>query len=178
VVEPVDGRRPVVLVVVCLLVLVEALAFVGLALGWLVELLRGRTEIPGAVAFLVAFALGMAVLLAACARGLWRGRRWARSPVVLWQVLLVVLAIGWLGSGITPWGVAVVVIALITGVGLLLPSVVAVTTGAAGSTPASSPPVVKPPAGKVTARKPPQQPGAAGRAEPGTTSGKKPGGKR
>lgn len=142
------------LFVVCLLVLVEALAFVGLAVAWLVGLVRGRTEIPGAVVFLVVFSLGMAALLAACARGLWRGRRWARSPVILWQVLLVVLALGWLSSGVTPWGVAVVVLGLVVGIGLLLPSVVAATTGApaAASVP---PPAVQP-------RSAPARPAAGG----------------
>ena len=54
---------------------------------------------PAASLFLAAFGIGVALLLLLAARGLWRGRRWARSPVIMWQILLVVLAIGWLGVG-------------------------------------------------------------------------------
>ncbi|MDM7831785.1 hypothetical protein [Cellulomonas edaphi] len=144
-----EDRRPPLLVAVCLLVLVEALAFVGLAIAWLVDLLRGDVEIPGAVVFLVVFALGIAALLAAAARGLWNGRRWARSPVITWQVLLVVMAIGWLGVEISVWAVAVLVVALAVGVGLLLPPVVAATTSSAAPPTQAEEPVVRP-AGRPT----------------------------
>jgi len=113
---------------VCLLVLLEAVAFVGLAVAWLVDLALNGAEIPGAVVFLAVFCLGVAALLVACARGLWNHRRWARSPVVTWQVMLVVLGLGWLRVDPSVWAVAVVVVALVVGVGLLLPSVVAATT--------------------------------------------------
>ena len=82
---------------------------------------------PAASLFLAAFGVGVALLLLLAARGLWRGRRWARSPVVMWQILLVVLAIGWLGADPSAWAVVVLVVAVVTGVGLLLPSAVAAT---------------------------------------------------
>ena len=44
------------------------------------------TEEPAAVG-LVLFALAFAAGLAVCARALWQRRRWARSPVLVWQVL-------------------------------------------------------------------------------------------
>lgn len=131
--RPVDEHRPPLLPVVCLLVLVEALAFAGLAVAWLVDLVRNGAELPGAVVFLVVFCLGIAALLGFSARGLWNGRRWARSPVITWQVLLVVLALGWLGVEVTAWAVAVVLVALVVGVGLLLPSVVAATARTGGA---------------------------------------------
>lgn len=83
---------------------------------------------PAASLFLVAFAAGVALLLLLAARGLWRGRRWARSPVIMWQILLVVLAVGWLTAEPTTWAVVVLVVAVLTGAGLLLPAVVAATT--------------------------------------------------
>jgi len=82
---------------------------------------------PAASLFLTAFGAGVALLLLLAARGLWRGRRWARSPVIMWQILLVVLAIGWLGADPTAWAVVVLVVAVLIGAGLLLPSVVAAT---------------------------------------------------
>lgn len=100
----------------------------GLAIAWLGDLFGGDAEIPGALVFLVLFSLGVAALLAVCARGLRDGRRWARAPVMTWQIMLVVLAVGWLGSGAPVWAVPVVVVAVAVAVGLLLPSVVAATT--------------------------------------------------
>jgi hypothetical protein len=124
---PVTDRRPAALLVVCLLVIVEAAAFLGLAVAWTVDVVRGSATMPGASLFLAAFGAGVAALLVLAARGLWRGRRWARSPVVMWQILLVVLAIGWLRSEPTGWAVTVLVVAVLIGVGLLLPGVVPTT---------------------------------------------------
>lgn len=122
------ATRPPLLAVVCLLTLLEAALAAGLGIAWAADLVTGGAAAPGATAFLALFALGIACLLAACARGLWRGRRWARSPVMTWQVLLVVLAVGWLGAEVTVWAVLVLAVALAVGIGLLLPPVVAATT--------------------------------------------------
>ncbi|WP_146906876.1 hypothetical protein [Cellulomonas aerilata] len=120
-------RRPAALTVVCALVLVQAGLLVGLASAWVLGLVRGESRLPGAAVFLVLFALGVAAVLVLGVRGLWAGRRWARSPVMTWQVLLVVMSVGWLGVELAPWATGVLVSALAVGVGLLLPSVVAVT---------------------------------------------------
>jgi hypothetical protein len=120
-------RRPAALALLCTLVVVQAGVLVGLASAWVVGLLRGESQVPGATVFLVLFALGVAAVLALGVRGLWSGRRWARSPVMTWQVLLVVLSVGWLGVETAPWAIGVLVAALVVGVCLLLPSVVAVT---------------------------------------------------
>jgi len=125
----VTGRRPLPLLLVCLLVLVEAAAFVGLAIAWVVDLVRGVSELPAATVFLAVFGLGVAALLVASARGLWNGRRWARSPVMTWQILLVVLTVGWLGVEVSAWALLVLAGAVLVGVCLLLPSVVAATVG-------------------------------------------------
>jgi hypothetical protein len=111
----------------CALVLLQGGLLVGLAGAWLVDLVRGDVQLPAATVFLVLFSLGVAAVLVLAARGLWSGRRWARSPVMTWQVLLVVMAVGWLSSDPAPWAVGVLVSALAVGVGLLLPSVVAAT---------------------------------------------------
>ena len=120
-------RRPPVLLVVCLLVTVEAAAFLGLGIAWIADVVRGAATMPAASLFLTAFGAGVALLLLLAARGLWRGRRWARSPVIMWQILLVVLSIGWLNVEPSAWAVVVLVVAVLIGVGLLLPSAVAAT---------------------------------------------------
>jgi hypothetical protein len=120
-------RRPAALAVVCGLVLVQAGLLAGLASAWVVDLVQGESRLPAATVFLALFALGVAAVLVLAIRGLWAGRRWARSPVMTWQILLVVLSVGWLGVEVAPWAVGVLVSALAVGVGLVLPSVVAVT---------------------------------------------------
>jgi hypothetical protein len=122
----------VALVVACALVLVQAGLLVGLAGAWLLDLVRGASTLPAAVVFLVLFALGLAAVLVLGVRGLWSGRRWARSPVMTWQVLLVVLSIGWLGVEVALWAVGVLLSALVVAVVLMLPSVVAVTSDRPG----------------------------------------------
>lgn len=121
-------NRPVALAVVCLVTLLEAAAAVGLAVAWASDLVRGVSVRPAATVFLIVCGLGVALVLAASARGLWRGRRWARSPVMTWQIMLVVLSVGWLGVETSVWAWGVLVAAVAVGVGLLLPAVVAVTT--------------------------------------------------
>lgn len=117
------------------LVLAQGLALAALTVGLVVALIRG-SDMPGPVVFLIVLALGLTVLMAGAARALLRGRRWARSPVMTVQVLLVVLAGGWLGVEVAAWSVGVLVLAVVTAVLLLLPPVVAWTTGgAAGSRP-------------------------------------------
>jgi len=126
--ETLHAARPPLLLAVCCLVLLEAAAFAGLAAAVGSELVRGRATMPGATAFLAVCGLGIAALLAVCVRGLWRGRRWARSPVIMWQILLVVLALGWYGADPSAWALVVVGIAVVIGIGLLLPGVVRATT--------------------------------------------------
>jgi len=116
-----------VLAVLCVLVVLQAGALVGMAVAFVTDLVRGVSELPGATVFLAVFALGVAAVLVLAARGLWAGRRWARSPVMTWQVLLVVMSVGWFSADPAWWVVAVLLSALVVGVGLLLPPVVAAT---------------------------------------------------
>ena len=120
--------------VLCALVLAQGLALVTIAVGLVVALVRG-SDLPGPVVFLIVLAVGLAALMVGAARALLRGRRWARSPVMTVQVLLVVLAGGWLGVEIAAWSVGVLVLAVVTAVLLLLPPVVAWTTGGAAGSP-------------------------------------------
>lgn len=112
---------------VCALVLLQGIALAGIAVALVVGLVRG-SDLPGPVVFLVVLAIGLAALLVAAARALLAGHRWARSPVMTVQVLLVALSIGWLGAESAVWIVGVLVVAVLTGVLLLVPPVVTWTT--------------------------------------------------
>ena len=127
-----DIRRPAALAVLCVLVLLQAGALVGLAVVWTADLARGASALPAAAVFLALFALGVAAVLVLAARGLWARRRWARSPVMTWQVLRVVMAVGWLSSDPAWWVALVLVSAVLVGAGLLLPPVVAATVERSG----------------------------------------------
>jgi hypothetical protein len=113
------------------LVLLQAVALVAAAVVLVVLLVRG-SSMPGPVVFLVLLALGVAALLAGAGRALLQGRRWGRAPVMTVQILLVVLAVGWLGAEVAPWSVGVLVLAVLTAALLLVPAVVAWTTAGTG----------------------------------------------
>jgi hypothetical protein len=112
-------------------VLLQAAVLVGLAVGFSADLVRGRTQLAGATLFLVVFTLALAAALVLAARALWRGRRWGRAPVLTWQLLLVVMAVGWIRAEPTVWAAAILASAVVVIVTLLLPRVVSVTTGRA-----------------------------------------------
>jgi cytochrome c biogenesis factor len=125
---PGETSRPPALVALLVGVGVEILVLVVAAVVVLVELLGGGSQSVGVSAFLVVFTLGVAAVLAASARGLLRGQRWARSPVATWQILQVVVTISSLQVGVTPWVVAGLVLAVAVLVLLMLRPVVEATT--------------------------------------------------
>ena len=120
--------RPRALTALLVGVALEALALAVGGVLVLVELVTGRAQSVGVSLFLVAFALGVATLLVASARGLLQGRRWARSPVATWQILQVVVTVSSLQVGVTPWVVVALVLALAVLVLLMLRPVVEATT--------------------------------------------------
>lgn len=125
------GAVPAPVRVLTGLVLLQALALAGAAVALVVLLVRG-SSMPGPVVFLVLLALGAAALLAGAARALLAGRRWGRAPVMTVQIMVVVLAVGWLGVEVAPWSVGVLVLAVVTGAMLLVPAVVSWTTAGTG----------------------------------------------
>lgn len=100
---------------------VEA-AVLGAGVVWAaLDLVRGRSEAPGASIVLAVFLAGVAAALVAAARALRRGARRARGLVVTWQLLQAATGLTLLGvqdaPAALPWaaagaiGLAVVVVA-------------------------------------------------------------------
>lgn len=125
-----EPRRavPVPLLAVVIAVLVEAALLVAVGVFFLVELVVAEPTSTASALAIAALALLLGGCLGLCARGLRAGRRWARAPVMTWQLLLLLAVVptllhdrGWAAAGITA-------LSLVTAVGLLLPSVVAATT--------------------------------------------------
>ena len=119
--------RPLALVAVVVAVLLEAVLLVGVAVFIGVETLAGDPTDLVTAAVIGVLALLTGVFLAVCARGLWRGRRWARAPVVTWQLLMLLAVLPTLGEERWPVAVGLLALCLVAGVGPLLPSVVART---------------------------------------------------
>lgn len=113
------------------LVLLQAIAVAVIAGALVVALVRG-TSMPGPVVFLIVLAAGVAAVLGGAGRALLQGHRWGRAPVMTVQILLVVLAVGWLGVEVAVWSVAVLALAVVVGGLLVTPTVVAWTTVGAG----------------------------------------------
>ena len=121
--------RPAAVLIGVALVLLEACALIVVSGVAVASLVRGDAALPGAMVFFAAFCLLVAVVLVQASRALLSGRRWARSPVITWQVLLGVMAVGWLGVEFTVAAGAVLLAAIAITVCLLLPAAVAFTTG-------------------------------------------------
>jgi hypothetical protein len=85
----------------------QGLAVVGLGVLQLVEVLLGNTAKPGlaAVGALITALGGVALLLLALA--LPRLRGWARTPVVVLEVLMLPVAWGLIQSGLWTWALLV-----------------------------------------------------------------------
>jgi hypothetical protein len=98
------------------LVLAEAVLLLAAALGYLVELVTATATVARNVLMLVVLLGLIGGGLLVVARGLVRGRRWARSPAVTWQALL--LAVAWyvVSAGRVLPGVLVAVVAVVTAV--------------------------------------------------------------
>lgn len=121
------GRAPAPVRALTALVLLQALALLVLAVVLVVRVLGG-SDLVGPVVFMALLAVGVGLLLGSAGRALLRGHRWGRAPVMTVQILLVVLAVGWLGVEVAPWAVGVLVLAVVTAALLLVPAVVTWTT--------------------------------------------------
>lgn len=126
-----DRRRPRLLTGALVVVLGEALALLAAGVAFVAGVAVGRAQFAGQTLATAVFAVGLAALLVAAARGLARGRRWARAPVLTWQLLQG--AVGATQFGAAPAiGALLVAAALAVIVGLLAPASVAATTAGGG----------------------------------------------
>ncbi|MEH3076522.1 MAG: hypothetical protein PGN11_07535 [Quadrisphaera sp.] len=113
-----SGKRPTALVVAVAAVAVEVVALAAVVVFYGIELTRAEDP-TGAVATAVLLA-ALAVGLALCTRALLAGRRWARAPLLTWQLFQVVLTAPLF---LRPqWPVAVVFVLLAVAAGVCLAS--------------------------------------------------------
>ncbi|MEZ0166758.1 hypothetical protein AB2L27_18535 [Kineococcus sp. LSe6-4] len=115
--------RPPLLTAIAAVVALEVLLLLAggayLVHGLLVEGSRAPLAVVSVVVLAVVFAAGLAF----CAHGLRQRATWARSPLLVWQVLQVAAGLPAFNGG-SPWlGAVLVVPAVAVGVGLFLPPV-------------------------------------------------------
>jgi peptidoglycan/LPS O-acetylase OafA/YrhL len=124
-----DTNVPPPLVVAAALTAVEAFVLAALGVLEVADLHSARLTMGVTTA---AFFLGAGAALAWCAWSLWRGRRWARGPVVMAQ--LIVLGLAWnLWDGSTkPLSAGLAVVALVVIAGLVHPASTRVLEGDPG----------------------------------------------
>lgn len=113
---------------------IEALALFAGALLLLVALIGGFTDDASMAVFILVFGGGMGLVLTLMLISLRRGKRWARGPLITWQLFQLVVAIPVL-QGSTPWiGAALLLLAVTVMVGMFTPRVLAHTTEHSGPT--------------------------------------------
>ena len=111
--------NPAPLVVAASLVVVEALLLLGYAVLELASISSDRAAVALTTAvFFAAYGL----LLLAAAWAITHGRSWARSPIVLAQLIQLGVAWSFRGGETTLAAVAIAVVAVVVLVGVLLPS--------------------------------------------------------
>lgn len=109
----------------------EAALLLGVAGLYIARTVAGTGDAPVVALVTAALAAVIGGFLVYSCRGLWRGRRWARAPVVTWQLLQLAVSVQALAGG-APWGGAVVVaVSVAVLVGLFTPAVVRATASTA-----------------------------------------------
>lgn len=120
--------RPRLVWAVVAMVWAEALGAAVSAVTLVVVVVRG-TQLAAASLTLAVLAVGLALVLAGAARALLRGRRWARSPVITVHVLVVAMSLASWRTAPAPWPAVGALVGVLVVIGLLVPSVVAWTSG-------------------------------------------------
>jgi hypothetical protein len=113
------STNPAPLVVAASVVAVEGLLLLGLAAIELATLDADRVAMGATTSI---FFLAYGALLLACAWSLARARSWARSPVVLTQLIALGVAWSFRGGSTTGVAVAIAAVAALVLVGLFTPA--------------------------------------------------------
>jgi hypothetical protein len=116
------GSKPAPLLVAALLTALEGLVLLAYAVLEAFNVSADRAAVGVTTS---AFFAAYGGLLLLCAWSVTRGRSWARSPIVLAQLIQLGVAWSFRGGGTTLLAAAIAVVALLVLVGLLTPSSVA-----------------------------------------------------
>ena len=94
----------------------------ALAVSLVVEAVAGRAQQAATAIAMAVLFLGFSALLVGAGRALLARKRWGRGPVLTWQLLLLAIGVSQFGSLATWLAVALVVLPVAIGGGILAPS--------------------------------------------------------
>jgi hypothetical protein len=90
--DPTPAKRPVAVIVISLVLVLEALALLGAA-AWFVYGLMTQTPLSmGGAIFQLVLLLLLAGWLLAAGHFFFRGYRWTRAAALVWQLFVIVIA--------------------------------------------------------------------------------------
>jgi hypothetical protein len=116
-VNDLEGSPPARLrLLVAGLVLLESAVLIGAAVILVVAALASDQDNPAALAALAAIAIIVGGGLAFCARGVTRGLRWTRGPVLTWQLLQAGVGMPLSTTGAWWAGVPLLAVSVVVGV--------------------------------------------------------------
>ncbi|MGM7777888.1 hypothetical protein ACSVHC_17980 [Arthrobacter sp. KNU-44] len=129
-----EGPRPVGIVIISIVVVLEALALLTAGALYVYELVTGApvASFWGAV-FTLGLLLAFSALLFAVGHFLFRGYRWTRAPALVAQLFALTIGFPTMTGGLVPAGLAMVVPALAGIVFLFDKRVIAFASRAGGS---------------------------------------------
>jgi hypothetical protein len=116
------------------ILLLEALAFLGVGVLFLSTLAMGDLVSVGGTVFLAVFLILLAIWLVVLARALWRGFRWPRSAALVIQLFLVILSVSFFSSGSVVIGLAMLVPGAVVLIALFTRPVLNYTSRTTGET--------------------------------------------
>lgn len=120
--------RPKGVFIIAGIVVLEALALLAVAAWYVYELFESTPLSYGGAVFFVVLVLLLAAGLLAVGHFLFRGYRWPRSAVLVWQLFMVLLAVTTMTSGQVLIGWAMLLPAVIVLILLFTKDVIAYTS--------------------------------------------------
>lgn len=103
------GARPSAITLISVIVLLEAIALLGVAAWYVYELFTSTPASFGGAIFTLALLIAISVSLLAVSHFLYRGYRWTRSAALVWQLFMLTIAVPTLGAGLVLLGLALLV---------------------------------------------------------------------
>ncbi|KUM32358.1 hypothetical protein AQ436_04530 [Arthrobacter sp. EpRS66] len=112
--------RPISVVIVAALVMLEALAVLGYAISYLGNLSSSGVVNVGGQIFMLVLCLLLAIWQGSVAINFFKGKAFTRAPIIVWQLFQLILSVSFLSSDIAMVKIGAVVSILVAGASIVL----------------------------------------------------------
>jgi len=112
--------RPISVVIVAALVMLEALAVMGYAISYLGNLSSDGVVNVGGQIFMLGLCLVAAVWQGSVAVNFFKGKAFTRAPIIVWQLFQIILSVSFLSSDVAMVKIAAFAAIAIAGVSVVL----------------------------------------------------------